>query len=331
MITINLDGCAVFPEGIEKIESMPLSAKNELKTAIIPETVRSIESSAFSGCNNLETVVLPEGLELVDAGAFTECRRINKIIVNCPPEAIKNGAFPGTATQKIPEFYCGNNKLRFSEVLRICGKCELERVRKLEIPKMNLLFRTKLNRLVSACSEGNHEAMVAVAEFFLNYGNAPFYEAAANFWYYRAAINGNQTAVKIISEKLEERREQLPSVSSPYIFNESGERLNALGFSFFDSDREYRVSAPDENGIAEVTSYADEDGPDEDGFGMETYYDWWYLDENLQKIPGVKCIPKYSNREKRLYKEKFDELYNKAAEIVKSRKGKTAENIRKPD
>ena len=40
------------------------------------------------------------------------------------------------------------------------------------------------------------------------------------------------------------------------------------------------------------------EGPDEDGFGMEECYDWWYLSEDLQEQPGVRYIHDYSRRDK---------------------------------
>ena len=37
-----------------------------------------------------------------------------------------------------------------------------------------------------------------------------------------------------------------------------------------------------------------EDGPDEDGFGRETYYDWWFFDDCLQSVPGLSYLHSYS-------------------------------------
>lgn len=77
---------------------------------------------------------------------------------------------------------------------------------------------------------------------------------------------------------------------------------------------------PDENGIIKVTAYAGSDTPDEDGFGREEYYDWWYLDENLQKIPGSRGISGYSNHDRRMNEDKFNKQYNDAVKYVKERK-----------
>ena len=39
-----------------------------------------------------------------------------------------------------------------------------------------------------------------------------------------------------------------------------------------------------------MSAFAYYEGPDEDGFGEEYNYDWWFLDENMQLISGINRI-----------------------------------------
>ena len=67
----------------------------------------------------------------------------------------------------------------------------------------------------------------------------------------------------------------------------------------------------------EVCSYADEDGPDEDGFGREIYFDWWYLTDCLSEAPEVGCFSSYSNLDRRNLDERFKKARDKVALFIK--------------
>lgn len=69
-----------------------------------------------------------------------------------------------------------------------------------------------------------------------------------------------------------------------------GSFLNELGYSFFEPGKEYTIWQSDYPGLFLAFTYDSEDSRDEDGFGAEIYYDWWFLDENMQQIPGTKCV-----------------------------------------
>lgn len=47
-------------------------------------------------------------------------------------------------------------------------------------------------------------------------------------------------------------------------------------------------------------SWCDTDGSDEDGYGREVYYDFWFLDEFWNEIPGVGSMRGYPLRERHL-------------------------------
>ena len=98
-----------------------------------------------------------------------------------------------------------------------------------------------------------------------------------------------------------------------------GKQLRDMGFCFFDQEREYTLGGIDRNGIVRVYSWCGEDGPDEDGFGREVFYDWWLLDRNLDEIPGVQPFFSYSFHERRVLSDQFDAQYEKAVKIINVR------------
>lgn len=100
----------------------------------------------------------------------------------------------------------------------------------------------------------------------------------------------------------------------------SGEVLTERGYSFFEAKRIYWIGRPSKAGVVEVSSYSGHDGPDEDGYGREDYYDWWLLDEELNRIPDIPAFYDYSDRELRdskwdAYKEKAEEIMRKKQSV----------------
>lgn len=87
---------------------------------------------------------------------------------------------------------------------------------------------------------------------------------------------------------------------------------------FFEADRQYTLRGVDTQGVVEAFSWESEDGPDEDGFGSENYYDWWYLNEHLILPDGVGYISSYSTLDKRNNEKKFRELHDRVAALNKN-------------
>lgn len=93
-----------------------------------------------------------------------------------------------------------------------------------------------------------------------------------------------------------------------------GSLLNELGYALFEPDKEYTIWQSDYPDLFLAFTYDSEDSRDEDGFGAEIYYDWWFLDEHLQQIPGTKCV-NASFREMKF--EFFTSELTRAIEILK--------------
>lgn len=148
-----------------------------------------------------------------------------------------------------------------------------------------------------------------------------FYHCAANLWNYRSYERGNRAAAARMKTWVEASSGK--PLLSAFLTERlrgtaDGRALNALGFLFFEAGREYTLNGMDADGAVTVSAYESEDGPDEDGFGRETYYDWWHLDDNLSLVPEVTCLHRYSSIDRRIQsvQQRFRESHDKVARIV---------------
>lgn len=168
--------------------------------------------------------------------------------------------------------------------------------------------------LVDRCKLGDDEAMFAFGDFFEEWGGKPsaseFYQHAANYWRYRACLRGNQNAKEWVELWIKNHQgKRLPSVlaefSEEYFveFPYKGRLLHDLGLPYFDPALCYDLEYEEDQDYIVAKSYADTDGPDETGFGMEDYYWWWILDINFCKVPGVSEI--HSSTRNRVNNEEF--------------------------
>ena len=165
-----------------------------------------------------------------------------------------------------------------------------KRAERLEIPVRRHIKTERLRYLINKCSIAEPETMTDIGDFFSADGDDEFCEAAANFWYGRAALYGSIRAKCIILRKYNKKREPLIAAAMPLIGNEKGERLRALGFTYFSKKYTYIVHEPDENGIIEASKVRYKDKTGVSDFGWEEYDNWCFLDENLKEIPYTSCI-----------------------------------------
>lgn len=281
----------------------PAVAAGEAYT--VPEGVRKIASWAFLELPNLREVTLPEGLEQIDKLAFLECGLRGVTIPAgtwVEPFAFKNckdlariapaGISDPVAAETLVQRAQGHSFLRAQWV---------------PLPSDAYWRKPEFRALTDACVRDNPSGAEAMIRFFEARAaarpDAPFFALAANFWRYRAYERGSRDAAEWLAAWLRGHPgERLPS---PYLAETlsgalSGRALNALGFPFFDPEREYALGGLARDGVVEISSYASEDGPDEDGYGSEIYYDWWYMGSDLRPIPGAKPLLGYSNIDRRI-------------------------------
>lgn len=308
------------------------------KTVVVPNHIKCLSSGAFLEHKAVQEVVLPEGLETIDSRAFGEiglrritipasvtkvesdafwkCPELEEVDFLCTLSALERGVF-----YKCPNVQfkvCGETP-DFEQELLIRGVSLLEIPRRMRVPESSFWKNKTFTILASRCAEGDAGAMMEFAEHFDGLGDGLFYQCAANFWRYRAFQYGDPRAEAWKRSWMQVHpRQRIPSVLPASLnWNIEGSLLRGLGFLFFEPDREYSLEGVDENGVVQVSSWCDSDGPDEDGFGREEYYDWWYLDEHLNRIPGVRCIESCSRRDRHLLvKGWFETEYAKAVKAL---------------
>ena len=262
-----------------------------IRKLIIPATVKKVESKSFWGCKNLEEVILLCDSGVLSTGTFYDCPNVRLIA-------------PG-------------QELDAEELRRILGRSGLTMNYKLEIPKGDFWADESFAALARQCATGDTDAMMEFADYYGRMGNGEFYEAAANYWRIRAHLYGNPRAAQWKKDWLRNKPGVLiPVAMSPYSDSVYGNKLCALGFEFFEPEREYTFSPKDEQGVIEVSSWCDTEGPDEDGFGMEELYETWFLDEFLNPIPGIPMIGSHSSHYRRNFPEKFDYYRELAAKAL---------------
>lgn len=319
----------------------PCSAQN--RGFAVPEQVKEINPAAFLNNLYLEELIFPEGIEIlktrtvidcslrkvtipisvkkIEAAAFMDCEKLEKVLILGKDTVIEKAAFCRCA-QNLE--IVSARSLRWDEQLHLQGKTLLVRTRTFRPGKEHWKEPQFLD-YAKKCAAGDADAMWKFAEYFGSLGEETFYQYMANFWRYRAEQKGCAAAKKWLNQWLEEHKgEQIPAPVDEFIDGSfSGEMLYQMGFLFFNPERSYSVEACDSDGVVQVKSWSSEDGPDEDGFGREEYYDWWYLDENLCEIPGVKMIHDYSHRERRIHEEMFQKRHDEAAKVIRERRNVT--------
>lgn len=322
------------PEGTEVIGPHAFNRQAGLASVRFPDGLRRIEEWAFTDCG-LREVVLPASVEYVGSNAFHDCEALKRVTIPNPRASVRPGAFSGCRALK--EIQWAGNRTTIDDC-HLRGFPFMAAGGRLPAANLPHAGKARFKRLAELCAEGRADPMEAMAEWLETWcekpGASEFYRRAANFWHFRAYAKRQPQAVEWMEAWLAGHPDQhLPSLLYEDIASRmglnvssaSGRMLNDLGFYFFDPERSYHLSTITGTGVVEASAYESEDGPDEDGFGREDYYDWWYLDENLRPIPGIEMMHSYSFRDKRNAAGIFDALIAEASRVVHARRQWSAE------
>lgn len=283
------------PEGVEEIGKIAFMNVAPLTRVILPQSLKKIASRAFIDCGFTE-ITLPEDA-VVEYGAFISHKHGIRIHREKPQNALK---------ERLEACSAVGSSFLYSQ--------------RMKLPQEPYWREDAFRALAEQCAAGRVEAMEKMADEFFKRAEDesayPFCRCAAQFWQVRAYLYGSERARRELlawCEANPNARMTSPGLDERLIGTAYGETLNALGFAFFEPDREYSLSGVDAQGVVEVSSWESDDGPDEDGFGREEYYDWWYLTEYLTLPAGVGSIHSYSRRERGSREEKFQALHDQAA------------------
>lgn len=283
------------PEGVEEIGSNAFIEAKQLTNVILPQSLKRICSRAFVECGFTEITIPKDAV--VETAAFVRFRHGLEILHENPLNALD---------EKLEYFRCFGVSFLYRQ--------------RMKAPQEKYWKQPDFRLLAQRCAAGSVEAMEKMGDYFFSRAEKDagslFCACAGQFWRVRAYRYGSGAAKQYLLAWCEENPDA--RMTSPVLDERlegvaDGEVLNALGFLFFKPGREYSLSGVDAQGVVEVSAWEGEDGPDEDGFGREESYDWWYLDEYLTLPNGVGYIHGYSNNDKRSNAEKFQTLHDQVA------------------
>lgn len=306
-----------IPDSIRRINPAAFIDNPYLEEVILPKGLETLESRTFLDCG-IQRITIPETVKRIESGAFYGCKSLKDVYVLGENTKIEMGAFPQSAKDlriHLPK------ELRFDEQLHLRGFTFLQQTRT-EMPQQRYWQSDEFLQMAECCACGDADAMWSLASYLLSLGTLPFYAYAANFWRYRAYQKGHPAAEKWFLSWVEEHPGKVVTATMDETMSGyfDGNVLNGMGFLFFNPERGYSISRPDADSVVEVSSWCGDDGPDEDGFGREEYYDWWYLDAHLHPLPGVGYIHQFSHLDKRNNAVKFRTLHDAAAAAIRSRR-----------
>lgn len=312
------------PQGVRRLFGGALHELQQLKEIILPEGLEEIDRLAFWKLDQLKRITIPSTVKKIGEEAFFYCDNLEEVDLLCDVAA----AEPGLAFRcPKAKFLHQGKELAFLEKLRVYGVPLLGVPIEMKLPEGDFWKRDDFIAFAQRCAQGDEAAMWAFADYFEGLGEEEYFRLASNFWRHRASQYGDPRAIAWKETWLREHPNQrIPAASTEYIGGGEGKELRMLGFLFFEPEREYSVGRADQDGVVEVSSWCGEEGPDEDGYGRTQEYDYWYLDEHLQPIPGVQYFHAYSHHDRTLAcVNQFEEQHALAAKVLKERKSHIAE------
>ena len=309
------------PEGVRVIGAKAFGGQGQLAAIRLPEGLEEIRYGAFSGCA-LTQAEIPASVRRIGRAAFASCKRLEKMTLLGADTQVENSAIYGcTALKEI----AWSRPLDPDEKLHLMGLPFLDAA-KWDDPNLDHASDSMFSALTSRCATGDARAMYELSRWFDALAErpeaSPFYRRAANYWRYRAHSRGVPEARAWFRTWFDENPDARPESVLPEApewmsFARSGKSLNAVGFSFFDPERFFLIDHVFGAPLLEVSAYESSEGPDEDGFGREECYDWWYLDGNMQPLPGIERLN--AAHWKRRTSTRFPQTIKRAKEILRAR------------
>lgn len=317
----------MVPLTVKVISKQAFLGNRELENLYLPEGINKIERLAFVGCG-IREITIPRSVSKIGKDTFYSCEQLEKVTILNPEAKIEYGAFCECKNLREISFAHMNETDR---CFHIKGMPFL--TRHLEDPaNFNHVGAPEFDYLTAKCAIGDDSAMYELACWFEEWshksGASPFYIRAANYWRYRAYTKGNKDArewfARFFRERPGERMESVMfentnHVEGFYTYSVPGRMMNDLGYPFFNPALKYEIIQLEGEDVVTVSAFSSNEPPDEDGFGAENNYDWWFLDENMQAIAGVKKVTATIREKKELF---FQIKKEQAVETLKKRKTK---------
>lgn len=301
---------AAFAEGTEKIPLETFSGCSSLRKVTFPDTVTRINMDAFKNCRALEELLLPPALEVIEPAAFWGCRGLKTLRLPDTVTELGDNAF-GSCT--------GLRQVSLSAGLKYIGSCAFHNCIHLE----EITIPSGVKKLPAGVFAGcRNLRRVVLPETMESVSAYAFYQCEAleivdhpNPGKFIHALRG--TPFRNRQAPGPDQRKQLPmELLNMFAGEISGCVLCAMGYHWFDIDRDYRIFLTNHEGVIEVHSrYPDTAIPG--GYGN----DRWLMTEALEPIPGPQPLLRFSDEEIRNAGDLWHMQRSVAAYVVRWKKG----------
>lgn len=358
---VSMPETVVIPAWIERIEQNTFAACRGMKRVVIPANLSSIGKQAFIRCEDLETVVfeadgkeqtalqigeqafemtgltrieLPERLIQLSASVFFGCKKLAYASLPGHMATIPESTFYACRALQQVDGLCNIEHIEESafhdceSLPQLPPMEKLRQIGKLAFAQCHQLREVSLHDRVERIGEQAFARCTSLVKVTLPdnmtlLGEHAFENCRDLETVSYAFVDENEEA--FTNTPFWRRRKQLPQIPDKLpdqIYGDiSGKKLREMGYSFFSSNRDYFISKPNEAGVVHVSSFREEDGMDEYGFGRELYYDHWLMDERLEPIPGVKVFACMSSHDMRDHEAEWQAEWDKAAYRLRCREG----------
>ena len=277
---------AVLPEGMQKIPLTAFADCTSLRKVSLPDTITRINQDAFKNCGALEALELPAALETIEDAAFWGCRGLSAV---CLPDALQElGADAFGCCSRL-------RSVQLPDSLREIGACAFQNCTALEQIRIPEGIRSLPSGAFAGCRSLRRVELPSTLETISPYA---FYKCDNLEWVDHPAPETFREALRDTPfwhqrHPEEPRKPRLPmellnQISGPV----SGCMLCAMGYHWFDIDRDYRFFLTGQPGIVEVCSRYPDDGIP-GGYGN----DRMLMTEFLEPVPGVQHLLRFSDQE----------------------------------
>lgn len=284
---------AALAEGTKVIPMDSFSGCHKLRQVNLPDSVTRISRCGFKNCTALEEVVLPRSLEILEDAAFWGCRALGKIRLPEGTKTLGEDAF-GSCTSLRQVF--------LPESLETIGSCAFQNCTRLEEIILPPGIKTLPAGVFAGCRNLRRVVLPDSLETVSNY---VFYgcenlEEVEHPEVEKFAKGLTGTPFLRKAKPWEPAGKQLPmALLNNFAGEISGIQLCAMGYHWFDIDRDYRFFLTENRNIIEVCCrYSDPTKPE------------GYANERILMTPDLEPIASSLEKMRFLdmeWEDKFDD------------------------
>lgn len=177
---------------------------SEITSITLPLTLTEIGEEAFAGCKNITTIEIPQNVSLINQKAFAECEKLKDIYCYAPNPSLGVDALYKVKgfILHVPEKYIEQykNHYQWKKAKKIVATTspssafEREKLEMAEIQAKNAELNKKIADEFKMAEEGNVDAMIGLAQRYLNGEGVDKDNKKAFQFYKKAAEHGNADA-----------------------------------------------------------------------------------------------------------------------------------------